>query len=187
MYKNLYRSDPEKGNLIIDVSLDYYNEFFHEWDNATFPTRDMNPELVEFLEVCSGDIPLRKHIEIVFGVSKENRDLKQESFIIESYNNYFGFFLRQEKKKLRNMLFKAIILSILALALIFFHSILGSRLPDAVAPEVFLEGVLIGAWVFMWEAIHLISFQSTEIIGSIRKYRRFLKASIIFTYKFSKK
>jgi len=47
-----------------------------------------------------------------------------------------------------------------------------------------LEGVLIGAWVFMWEAIHLISFQSNEIIGGIRKYHRFLKASIIFTYKF---
>ena len=68
-YEIQYRKNPDTGRIIIDIALDNYLEFFHEWDNSIFKKRDINPELAEFLDLCSEDIPLRKKLEIVFSIN----------------------------------------------------------------------------------------------------------------------
>lgn len=54
----LYRKNEETGRIIIDIALDDYLDFFHEWDNSTFKKRDIHTDLAEFLDLCSEDIPL---------------------------------------------------------------------------------------------------------------------------------
>ena len=65
-YESLYRKNPDSGRVIIDIALEDYLVFFHEWDNSALRKRDIHSELVEFLDLCSEDIPLRKKLEIVF-------------------------------------------------------------------------------------------------------------------------
>ena len=65
-YETVYRKNDVTGRVIIDIALDDYIDFFHEWDNASYKRRDIHNELVEFLDVCSEDIPIRKKLQIVF-------------------------------------------------------------------------------------------------------------------------
>jgi hypothetical protein len=183
MYKNLYRTNPDKGNLIIDIALDKYNDFFHEWDNASHELRDMNPELASFIEICSKDIPMSKKIEIVFDVTDDSRDTLQENFIKESFHNYYGFFLRQEKSNLNRMYIKAFLLVGISAGLLLAHGVFGAEVSNNLVPEMALEGILIGAWVFMWEAIHLVSFERSDVRRNIKAYKRFLQATVVFAYK----
>lgn len=77
-YETLYRRNCDTGRIIIDINLGDYLEFFHEWDNSAFRKRDIHPELVQFLDLCSEDIPLRYKLEIVFSIStnKSSREVK---------------------------------------------------------------------------------------------------------------
>lgn len=129
-YEALYRRNKDTGRIIIDIALDDYIEFFHEWDNSVFKKRDMHPELAEFLDICSEDIPLREKLEIVFSI--------------------YGLFANHE---LNNIILK-----------------------------VLLESLLIGGWVFAWEAVHILFLDIIEPLHKRREAKRFLEAEISFKY-----
>lgn len=77
VYEKLYRRNELTKRMIIDISMDDYLSFFHEWDNSAFRRRDIHSELVSFLDFCSEDIPLKEKIEIA--LTLENKD---KSFVI---------------------------------------------------------------------------------------------------------
>lgn len=183
MYENIYRTNPQTGNSIIDISLDDYMDFFHEWDNAVFKKRDMHPELAEFLKICSEDIPLRNKIEISFSVENEVKDEEKENLILESYRNYYAFYSRLEKKKIKAHLFKAMFLALTSMVLILSYEILANVWEVSVWGSLFLEFLMIGGWVFMWEALHVITFERYGHVKINRELKRFLTAPILFEYK----
>ncbi|MDD2296456.1 MAG: hypothetical protein PHR10_08175, partial [Sphaerochaetaceae bacterium] len=74
----LYRVNPETQRVIIDIAIDRYVDYFHEWDNAVFRKRDLHPELAEFLDLCSEEIPLRKALEINFCIKNRPLDVEKE-------------------------------------------------------------------------------------------------------------
>ena len=45
-----------------------------------------------------------------------------------------------------------------------------------------VEGVSIGGWVFLWEAISTFVFKNRDIREKYRQYKRFSAASICFNY-----
>lgn len=180
--ENLYRENPANGNIIIDIALDDYMDFFHEWDNAAFRKRDIHPELAEFLDICSEDIPIRKHLEIHFCVKNEALDAAKEKQIRASYHNFYQFLNRVESKKINRVFERALMLFLIALFLISVRVVLGSRLVGEIWPNVLLEGLLIGGWVFMWEALHMAFFESREPLRRNREIKRFLNAELVFKY-----
>lgn len=182
-YESPYRKNAANGNIIIDIALDDYMDFFHEWDNAVFKKRDMHPELAEFLDLCSEDIPLRKRLEIQFYVRDDAVDKKKEKLICASYHTYYNFQERVENRKIRNIYRSSAVLLLLALAFIFIHIILSGIMESGVWAKVFLEGLIIGGWVFMWEALEMAFFISMEPLRRRREIRRFLKADLGFTYQ----
>ena len=98
-YETLYRKNNDTGRIIIDIALEDYLEFFHEWDNSVFRKRDIHPELAEFLDLCSEDIPLRKKIEIVFTMNTDEISIEKEEQIRISYKNYYNSLQRLESRK----------------------------------------------------------------------------------------
>jgi hypothetical protein len=46
-----------------------------------------------------------------------------------------------------------------------------------------VEGLFIGGWVFLWEAIALFVFKNRDINLQIRRYERFKEAPIKFAYQ----
>src|SRR5574344_1980117 len=97
-YKILYRKNEKTGRIIIDIALDDYHDFFHEWDNAAFKKRDIHPELADFFDLCSLDIPLRKELEIVISLKSNQAEPEKEEQLRLSYLNYYSALNRLETR-----------------------------------------------------------------------------------------
>lgn len=182
-YEKLYRINSKNGNVIIDVVLEDYMDFFDNWDNASFKKRDMHPELAKFLDRCSEDIPINKRLEINFCVKHEKKDECKEKQIIGSYKNYYAFYNRIKEKKIKEHLYKALLLIFTSICILLASELLTNRLEESLWSTLLLEGLVIGGWVFMWEALHVITFQRHEHVLRNKEIKRLLRAPIIFEYK----
>ncbi len=182
-YEQLYRINPTTNRVIIDISLDNYLDFFHEWDNSVFKKRDINTALVQFLDLCSSDIPLSKKIEISFMLEDESHSSTKESQIRESFQNYYHSLYRLETKKTRRYIRTAIVLLVVSLSLLAIYGLLIDTTSSSILFRVLRESLLIGGWVFAWEAVHLVFIDIIEPIYRIREIKRFTTANLTFTYR----
>lgn len=181
--ESLYDKNPKTNNFIIEVTLNSYKDVFNDLDSAPFKRRDINPDLKDFLENCSYDIPFKYKVDLCFHVTRETRDERKESLICKGLKTYHSFHLNNNNKLLHDA-YKHIMFYVLTS---FFFLFLSFFLEDKFSKGVFyntiLEGLSIGGWVFLWEAISFLFFnQRKSISDDIKKYRRLLHASVNFKY-----
>lgn len=181
-YVSLYRKNPDTGRIIIDIALEDYHDFFHKWDNSVFKKRDIHDELVQFLNLCSEDIPLKKDIEIVFSLNTHERCKEKEEQIRTSYKNYYSSIKRLEHRKTKRFFRNSIVLLLISLILLTLYGFLNKIRQDSILSKVFLESLLIGGWVFTWEAVHLLFIDIIEPFRRRREINRFLDAELDFKY-----
>lgn len=182
----LYRKNPDTGRVIIDISLDDYLDFFHEWDNSIFKKRDIHAELAQFLDLCSEDISLKKKLEIILSINTLDISKEKEEQIRISYRNYYNSLLRLVNRKTKRFVKNSVILLIIALILLFSYGLLNDNKHTTIISNVFLESLLIGGWVFTWEAVHLLFIDIIEPFRRHREIKRFLNAEINFKYLINK-
>ena len=182
MYETAYKVNKENGRSVIELALNNYNEFFHEWDNASYKRRDLHPELTAFLDLCSEEISMKKELEIRLEIINEKQDKDMENQILQSYENYYGFFMKQKKKKIRRNFRSSALLAVVGIAFIFVYSLLSYDLPDEIWYDVPLKGLYIGGYVFFWEALYNGYFGSKEMIYRNRELGRLRRALLRFTY-----
>jgi len=72
--KQIYKMNPDTNAYIIEVSLIDYNEIFNGWDPSPIKRRDVDPELISFLEECDSDIPLEFPLELMFYLPEDQYD-----------------------------------------------------------------------------------------------------------------
>lgn len=177
--RSIYRYDPDTGAYTIDIRLPDYPHAFSQWAHAWEEVPEANPGLVQYLKDCSDDIPFRAPINIVFGI-EDPRDRKLETRLIESIRKYFRYELFIERRRIRRLLRR--VLTYVAIALGFLA--VGILVEPLTTGKVFLmtvhQGLYVGGWVFLWEAIHQLSFQQATIRRTIADYERFLEAEIRF-------
>ncbi len=181
-FETIYRKSESTGRVIIDVALEDYLEFFHEWDNAVFRKRDVRTELADFLDLCSEDIPLKEKLQIIFCVNTAEAYVEKEEQIRISYRNHYEFHNRLEQRKTRRIIKFSAILLFTSLVLLTVYSLLSDFEPTRTLTKVLLESLLIGGWVFAWEAVHLLFLDILEPFRRRREIRRFLEAEISFKY-----
>jgi hypothetical protein len=181
-YRTLYRRNEENGRIIIDIALDDYHEFFHEWDNSVFKKRDPHPELAEFLDLCSEDIPLRKDLEIVFSLSAPQPNPEKEEQIRVSYLNYYNSLHRLETRKTKKLLRISAIMLVISLTLLFAYGLFSDYRASSLLSKVLFESILIGGWVFAWEAVHTLFLDIFAPFHRFREIKRFLRAELKFKY-----
>lgn len=183
---SLYRRSPETNNILIDIALDRYLDFFHEWDNAAYKKRDVNPELAEFLDICSEDIPMNRQFDIHFHIKNIALDSDKEKLILASYSNYYNSLKKLEDRKVNKITRYSIVLFIIAMGFIFLYILSNTKVQGQLLPRVLIEGLIIGGWVFMWEALHMLFFDILEPFKRKRELERFLKAKITFSSEIEK-
>ncbi|KJF28756.1 hypothetical protein TZ02_00975 [Clostridium aceticum] len=179
----VYPLNTTTGKLMIEIHLEQYIYLFNEWDNASFKRRDLDPDLIYFLEECSQEIPLKHDIELNITITEEKRDLIKEKNIIKGFRNQYIHYLRLEKRNLKELFMRALLYVVTAFALIFTASMLEGTLKEHPVSTTLLEGFYVGGWVFAWEAISSFSFHSGSLRRKIKEYKRFLRAPIHFIYK----
>ncbi|AOY75994.1 hypothetical protein [Clostridium formicaceticum] len=178
----IYPLNTATGNLMIEIHLEQYIYLFNEWDNASFKRRDLDPDLIYFLEECSQEIPLKYDIELNISITEEERDLQKEKNIIKGFRTQYIHYLRVERRNLKELSMRAVLYVVTAFALIFTASMLESTLSAHPISTTLLEGFYVGGWVFAWEAISSFSFHRGGITRKIKEYQRFLRAPIQFIY-----
>lgn len=181
-YETLYRRNEQTGRIIIDIALKDYYEFFHEWDNSVFKKRDIHTDLAQFLDLCSEDIPLRKKLEIVFTLSTAKISKEKEEQIRISYQNYYNSLKHLEDRKTKRFIRISAILLLTSLILLSAYGLLVEAIESTIVSKVLLESLLIGGWVFTWEAVHLLFLDIIEPFRRRLEIKRLLEADITFRY-----
>lgn len=179
--QKIFRRDATTGNYIVEVLLEKYIYAFNEWDSSYFKRRDLDPDLTAFLESSSAEIPLRYGMDLLFTVSQEP-DEQRETILRESIRNYYTYGLLQKKRQLRRLYGKALryvgLSALFLLAATFFEP----RLSGVVFTRALTEGLFIGGWVFLWEAISQVSFNRSRNLQQMREYERLANSRVLFTY-----
>lgn len=177
----VYRKDPGTGAFIIDVKLEKYAYAFNEWDSAYFKRRDLDPDLVHFLSLCSDEIPFRYKIAIEFSVT-EDQNPKMERLLRSSVKNYFANKMEAEKRLVRRInrrILRYVVFGALALLI---AAAIEPIVPPNPLGRLLNEGFFIGGWVFFWEAMSAGTFQRPERRKLMRALKRFYDSNIRFTY-----
>lgn len=168
---------------MIEVSLTDYSDIFNGWDPSPVRRRDLDPDLVEFMEHCAADIPLNYPLELQFYVPKEVRDEEKEERTRESIRNNFSFTIHFIRKQLGEVRRKTFTDAIAAFAFLSVGYISRQHTSPSLLTTILLEGLSIGGWVFLWEAFSMFFFTGQEISNQLKRYMRFQVTEITFRYR----
>lgn len=181
LLEKIYARNPLNGHYIIEVSLTNYAEIFNDWDHAPYKRKDINPELLGFLEDSIDDIPMEYDIDICFYLAEEKRFHEKEHIITDWFRTFYIFYIEIEKQKIRAIL-KSAILYMLVSAALLIVSYFGVLYKDNIFIYTITEILIVGGWVFLWEALERLLFQRKAVRRLIQNYERFRKAEISFRY-----
>jgi len=165
---------------MIEVALNQYMDIFNEWDPAPFKRKDLDSDLELYLEKSSEEIPLRHPIELFFVLPSKNRNQTLENDARDALNSYFSFkiyLLKKGLKKINILILRYVCLGFL---LLWIGTITPGYNSDISWATVITEGIFIGGWVFLWEAVSLFFFSKRELYQRYQIYIRLLNAPIFF-------
>ena len=158
------------------------NDIFNGLDPAHFKKRDLDPDLRTYLEDSSIDIPLKNKVILQFNSPKGIQDENKEKRVILGLKTYFQFIKRSFKREISKSYEKILIYIITSFILLSISFYFTSILPTDFLYITLIEGLYIGGWVFLWEAIALFVFKNREVSLQYKRYKRLYEAPIRFFY-----
>lgn len=179
-FSEVYKLDEATNHYMIEIALDSYVDVFDEWDPAPFKRRSLDPDLQLYLEGSSEEIPLRYPIELYFTIPKGSQNNRFEE---ETRNGIYNsclfkiYLLKREIVKTNTLIFRYLILGFL---LLWLGTIFVKHDESVMFLVLFADALLIGGWVFIWEAVSLFFFTNRELYHSCRIYKRLKNAPLIF-------
>ncbi|WP_067141631.1 hypothetical protein [Oceanivirga salmonicida] len=175
---NTYQRD-ENGVFKILVAVNKYEDIYSDWDPSPFRRRDIEGDFIEYIWDSAIDIPLNENIKIIFLIKGYLRNDKKEMQLLKAVNNYFKYLLHKSERQYfeeKKKSFKYFIIGIV-LALIAYSGVFKEV---ALWVKIFEEGIIIGSWVFFWEAFYNIFMESAKLREDQKIIKRFLKTEYIF-------
>lgn len=180
--KAIYPRDEETGGYIIDISLDNYDDLFNEWDRSPLRRRDLDPELYNFLEESSEEIPLKFPLVIVLHLPNGSRIIKREESLLKGWKNFYSFNAHLIARDINASNRKAFLYVLVAFFFFLSAYFFKPFAKDLLYFDILLEGVFVGGWVFLWEAFSLAFFESKKLYKKRKEYQRLLNSKIKFSY-----
>lgn len=181
--KQMYKTNQETNAFIVEILLDDYNEIFNGWDPSPIKRRDLDPDMVNFMETCSSDIPFKHSLELQFYMPGNQYNKEKEQLSITGIKNNFNFTLHSIKKELEQIGEKIALYIIMSIAFFSVGYLSRHKTSPNFFTAILIEGLSIGGWVFLWEAFSLFFFSRQEVSGRLKMYRRFQDTLISFQYK----
>ena len=177
---HVYRNYEDTDRFLIEVALDNYEDMFNEWDPAPFKRRDIDPDLRTFLDDCSREISLKHPLAIAFFLPKGEIDPEKQQKCIEGLHTFFIFNRHLTERVIRYS--RRTALRYLLIGLLFLLIAVGfdKQFEKTVLSGVLGQGLFIGGWLFVWEALSIIVFKGGTLNLRLKKWDRFLDAPITF-------
>ncbi len=183
LINKIYDYNPETHAYIIKVSIRQYTHIFNDLDPAPLKRRDLNQDLLNYLDDCSFDIPLKYKVNMQFVADITIKDEAKEKRVAAGLKTYFGFLLLALKRDINLAYKKCLVYIVSSFLLLFLSFYVSSALSlNSILLDTLIEGLSIGGWVFLWEAIALVVFKNHDTRIRYRKYDRLEQAVVDFIY-----
>ena len=177
-----YRFSSENKTVYIDICISVYREIYNEWDFSPMVNRDLDDDLLEYIESSAEEIPKKYSICIVFNIPERIKDSDKEEKSIKGFHNFYTYQIRriklEQKKNFRN----AGIYGFFGLVLIFIGYFMKQASFSIPFIDVIIEGFFIGGWVLFWELFSAIFFKQRNMTRRKNIFLRLLKSQIIYRY-----
>lgn len=180
IFSEIYTLDPVTNCYIIEIGLDQYADIFDEWDPAPFKRRSLDPDLELYLKGSSEEIPLRHPIELMFLMPAGSRNEALEQAARHGIRNSIAFKMYLLRKELKKTQFRLVRYVLLGFVFLWAGQIFPDRFGETMLTSLLAEGIFIGGWVFLWEAVSLFFFTDLELYERYRAYKRLLNAPVFF-------
>jgi len=180
--REIYPYDPQTKGFTILARVGHYDDFFNPLDPSPAPARDLAPDLVEYLNQCSDEIPYKYPVSLALQVQNDARNAQREQECLNSLQTFYRheiFVSQAEIRRKRGGSLKYLLISFSCLAISTFSAQLQL---EGFFWSLLREAVLIGGWLFMWEAVTLNFIEMDVHYQEIKKYKRLIGAKLSFTY-----
>lgn len=165
----------ENGNLIIKIHTEKIEDLYEDYDKkSSFIKKDLKYKLEEYLfesvdEI--GDVPF-----ILQFYFEEKVTLNSSKRLQSSINEYFSYLQFLEKKSMKESLKNSIIFFIIGFLLVFISFNLSEH--QSIAYKIISEGVMIGGWVALWEALAIVLVNWLPLNKNLKIYNKIANAKI---------
>jgi hypothetical protein len=180
--ERIYERDKETDAFIISIAIERYPDIFNELDSAPWRRRDIDHDLRIFLEESSSDIPRKYDIILQFNVSHDRQDIEKEERIKLGLRTYFAFVRNSLQREIRDSYEKSALYVLASFLLLFTSYSLQAQVTDNIIFTTLIDGISIGGWVFLWEAISTFAFKNRDIREKYQQYKRLSIAPVRFYY-----
>ncbi|WBW97277.1 hypothetical protein [Oceanirhabdus sp. W0125-5] len=180
--KKLYSYDDKEKAFNIDINLDYYRDVYSEWDYSPIANRDLDEDLLDYLMSCSYEIPLKNKVIINFYLPANIKDENREKKSIIGIKNYFSYKIRKVYLKRFRMIKNTLIYLFVGIGLLLGAYMIQNIITNNFLLQVLPEGLLIGAWVLIWEIFSIWFFQVSKLGFKLKHYKRLKNSTIIYRY-----
>ena len=181
--RKIYRFDEEHGAFCIDIDLDFYRELYSEWDFSPQRNRDLDEDLFNYLVNCCDEIPARYPLVITINLPVTVYDATREERATQGFHNFFTYRIRRENIHYRRYYSKILKYLLIGAMLLISASMLENFCAGLAHSELLAEGLVIGAWVSIWEVFSVLFFNLSDHRKKIRVVRRLLEAKINYLYR----
>lgn len=177
-YKHTYKKNSENEFEIL-VALNKYEDIYSDWDPTPFRRRDIESDFIDFIWDSAFDIPLYEKIRIVLLIKTDLRNTQKEEQVLKALGNYFKYMLAKAEREYFTEQKKSLCYLVIGilLAFIVYNDLFGKV---EIWTKVFAEGVMIGTWVFFWEAFYNFFIECQTVRKEIKMIKRFIKARYAF-------
>jgi len=179
-YQTLYQFNQENKAYMVEVSLDDYSELFNGWDASSIKRKEIEPELLDYIEQAGNEIPLKEKIEIVFYLSPEKRELEKETKSSDSIKNNFKVLLYMINKTLNTQYRQVVTYLVISMGLITAATFLRNLGEFQILSSILIEGLFIGGWFMLWQAFSTFFFDSYNTRMRKKVFNRLLESNVCF-------
>ena len=175
-----YERDRE-GNIIIDVSATRVEDVYNDFDkSAPYIQRDLDQDFADYLIDCAREL---NRAPFIIRLTLTNPpDEPKLSRIRRSLNTYFLYVAETEIRKIFQMFRRSIVLFVIGLGILFTSVWLDRLLgPErSLIAKVLVEGLMVAAWVSLWEALAVFLIGWFPHRKNVVLYRRLAHAGLVF-------
>ncbi len=179
--REIYPYDEQSGIFTIPTRLGVYDDFFNPLDPSPAPSRDLSIDLVSYFNQCSEEILDKYPVSLTIEIQAEQRDEKRELECLKSLRTFYQHEIFVMQAEIRRQRIRALKYLLVSIACLSIYVISEGRSIDYFPVTLLREAVLIGGWVFMWEAVTLNFIEMDSYIQKTKKYKRMISAKVGFS------
>ena len=179
-FDEIYKIDESTNLYMVEVGLNDYSDIFNAWDPAPFKRRELDPDLEFYLKGSSEEVPEKYPIELCFTMPPGNRNEHMEDDVRQGLANSFTFKRYLLRKKIQKTNTQMLLCVFLGLGFLWLGAILTNRIEGKLVLSLLVDALLIGGWVFLWEAVSLFFFTNRDLYHQYNVNKRLQNAPVIF-------